>query len=168
MIRSNIHNPDPKLDLVMERVVDVPRELVWQAWTTPKHILKWFTPAPWKTIDCELDLRPGGLFRTVMQSPEGEEFPNVGCYLEVIENERLIWTNSLEPGFRPANMSTKSGCDTFAFTAVVSLEPQGTGTKYTALVIHGDEENCKKHEAMGFHDGWGKALEQLVALMKGL
>jgi uncharacterized protein YndB with AHSA1/START domain len=55
---------------------------------------QWFTPAPWKTVDCEIDLRPGGLFRTVMRSPEGQEFPNVGCYLEIVENEKLIWTQS--------------------------------------------------------------------------
>ena len=66
---------DSKLDLVLERVVDVPRELVWAAWTKPEHIMKWFTPAPWTTVDCEIDLRPGGIFRTVMRSPEGQEFP---------------------------------------------------------------------------------------------
>ena len=50
-----------------------------RAWTTPEHLKKWFTPAPWTTVDCEIDLRPGGIFRTVMRSPEGQEFPNVGC-----------------------------------------------------------------------------------------
>jgi uncharacterized protein YndB with AHSA1/START domain len=53
-------------------------------------------------LDCEIDLRPGGIFRTTMRSPEGEEFPNFGCYLEVIPNEQLIWTNALQPGYRPA------------------------------------------------------------------
>src|SRR5262249_41291314 len=90
--------PDPKLDLVLERVIDVPRELVWTAWTTPKHLLPWFCPKPWTTIDCEIDLRPGGIFRSVMRSPEGKEFPNVGCYLEVVPHERLIWTDALLPG----------------------------------------------------------------------
>src|SRR5690242_2821697 len=103
MTTSLLHaHPNPSLDLVLERVVDVPRELVWSAWTTPEHIKKWFTPAPWTTIACEIDLRPGGAFRTTMRSPEGEEFPNVGCYLEVVPNERLVWTNALGPGFRPA------------------------------------------------------------------
>lgn len=69
MTRSNPQQPDPKLDLVLERVVDVPRELVWKARTTPEHLKKWFTPAPWTTVDCEIDLRPGGIFRTVMRSP---------------------------------------------------------------------------------------------------
>ena len=166
MTRSNVHQPNPRLDLVLERIVDVPRELVWSAWTTAEHLKKWFTPAPWTTVDCEIDLRPGGIFRTVMRSPEGQEFPNVGCFLEVVENQKLVWTNVLAPGYRPSSRPSDDSCDAFAFTAVVSLEPHGNGTKYTALVIHGDEESRKKHEEMGFQEGWGKALDQLVAIAK--
>ncbi len=167
MTRSNVHPPDPRLDLVLERIVDVPRELVWMAWTTPEHIKKWFTPAPCTTVDCEIDLCPGGIFRTVMRSPDGQEFPHVGCFLEVIPNEKLVWTNVLAPGFRPTNQSARAGgCDELQFTAVITLEPNGNGTKYTALVIHGDEEECRKHAEMGFYEGWGKALEQLVALVQ--
>src|SRR5713226_713595 len=101
MANSMTHQPDTKLDLLLERIVEVPRELVWRAWTTPELVKKWFTPAPWTTVDCEINLRPGGIFRTVMRSPEGQTFPNVGCYLEIVENERLIWTNALAPGYRP-------------------------------------------------------------------
>jgi uncharacterized protein YndB with AHSA1/START domain len=150
---------DPALDLLLERVVEVPRELVWKAWTDPEHLKQWFTPAPFTTIDCEIDLRPGGIFRTVMRSPEGEEYPGVGCYLEVVENERLVWTSALEPGYRPAAPSP-----TFHFTAVISLEPSGNGTKYSALAMHADEDARARHEEMGFHEGWGAALDQLVAL----
>jgi len=92
------HTPDPKLDLVLERVVDVPPHLVWAAWTTPEYVKKWFTPAPWQTVDCEIDLRPGGIFRTVMRSPEGQELSHTGCYLEVIENEKLVWTGAVKAG----------------------------------------------------------------------
>jgi uncharacterized protein YndB with AHSA1/START domain len=99
------HKLDPKLDLVLERVVDVPPNLVWAAWTTPEYVKKWFTPAPWQTIECEIDLRPGGIFRTLMRSPEGQEFPNIGCYLEVIENQKLVWTAALKPGYPPAKRS---------------------------------------------------------------
>jgi uncharacterized protein YndB with AHSA1/START domain len=164
MIRSSFDQPDPRLDLVLERVVDVPRELVWIAWTTPEHVKQWFTPAPWRTVDCEIDLRPGGIFRTVMRSPEGQEFPNVGCYLEVIENERLVWTNALAPGYRPS--SQPDDCFDGFFTAVISLEAHASGTKYTALAMHRDEEGRRKHDEMGFHEGWGKALDQLVALAR--
>lgn len=164
MTRPTLHQPNPKLDLVLERIVDVPRELVWMAWTTPEHLKKWFTPVPWKTVDCEIDLRPGGIFRWIMRSPEGEEFPYVGCYLEVIENERLVWTVALGPGYRPSNWSSEVPL----FTAIITLEPRGAGTKYTALVIHKDEEGRNRHEEMGFHDGWGKALDQLVESVKGM
>jgi uncharacterized protein YndB with AHSA1/START domain len=162
------HQTDPRLDLVLERVVDVPPELVWAAWTEPEHIKKWFTPAPWQTVDCEIDLRPGGIFRTVMRSPEGQEFPNVGCFLEIIRNRKLVWTSALAPGFRPANPSAVevAECGLLLFTAVISLAPAGKGTKYTALAMHGEEESRKKHAEMGFYDGWGKATDQLVAYMK--
>jgi len=151
---------DPELDLVLERVVDVRPELVWLAWTRPEHIKKWFAPAPWSISECEIDLRPGGAFRTVMRSPEGEAYPNVGCVLEVVENQRLVFTDALEPGFRPAK-------EPF-FTAVITLAPAGSGTRYVARAIHGDPEARKKHEEMGFHDGWSTVLDQLVEFAKAL
>jgi uncharacterized protein YndB with AHSA1/START domain len=167
-MKQLIHQPDPYLDLVFERIVDIPRELIWKAWTTPEHLKQWFTPAPWETIDCEIDLRPGGIFRTVLRSPEGQEFPNLACYLEITPKERLIWTNALQPGFRPSKQEPSENSNAFAFTAILSLEPLENGTKYRATVIHADEEDCKKHNGMGFQDGWGKALDQLVAYMKNI
>ena len=158
MTKPSVIRTDPKLDLVLERVIDVPRELVWTAWTTPKHMRPWFCPKPWTLTDCEIDLRPGGIFRTVMRGPEGQEFPGTGCYLEVVPNERLIWTDALLPGYRPSP-------EPF-FTAVITLEPHGTGTRYVAMAIHGNEETRKKHEEMGFHEGWGTVLTQLVDYIK--
>ena len=157
-----------KLDLTFERTVDVPPHLVWRAWTEPALLKQWFCPLPWKTIDAELDLRPGGMFRTTMQSPEGQEFPNMGCFLEVEKNQKLVWTNALLPSYRPAPVNAPCGDDTeFMFTAKVEFEPHGTnGTNYRATVIHADEAGCQKHAAMGFEGGWGAALDQLVALMK--
>lgn len=154
---------NPELDLKLERVVDVPRELVWKAWTTPEHLMKWFAPRPYETIDCEIDLRPGGMFRSTMRSPEGEEFPGTGCYLEVVEIERLTWTNLLLPGYRPGDPS-----EDLPFTAVISMEDAGNGTKYTALAIHGDPAVQKKHAEMGFQEGWGMALDQLVEVAKSM
>ncbi|MCK6481535.1 MAG: SRPBCC family protein [Planctomycetes bacterium] len=154
---------DPRLDLVLERVVDVPPAKVWAAWTRPEHVVKWFTPAPWSTTECTIDLRPGGGFLTVMRSPEGKEFPNVGCYLEIVPERRLVWTNALLPGFRPASPPEDDHCGHFLMTAAILLEPSGKGTRYTAVVLHRDEEGRRTHEDMGFRDGWGKALDQLVA-----
>lgn len=158
-------SPDPKLDLVFERHVDVSPDLVWKAWTMPEHIKNWFTPAPWKTVECEIDLRPGGMFRFVMESPEGERHPHLGCYLEVVEKKRLVWTRALAPGFRPVAGTP----DVPYFTAVISIEPGARGgTKYTAVAMHATEADAKKHGAMGFEEGWGAALDQLVALAKKL
>lgn len=151
---------DPTLDLVLERDIDVPRDLVWAAWTTPEHLMKWFVPAPWSMARCEVDLRPGGRFLTVMRSPEGDEFPNDGCFLEVVPHERLVFTDALLPGFRPAP-------EPF-FTAVVELHDRGAGTRYVATAMHRDPEGRAKHEAMGFRDGWGAALDQLVALVEAM
>jgi uncharacterized protein YndB with AHSA1/START domain len=153
---------DPRLDLVLERVVDVPPELVWAAWTVPRHIKQWFTPAPWKTVDCEINLRPGGIFRTVMRSPEGQEITNVGCFLEIVPNRKLVWTLALQPGYRPCDPTF----DVPPFTAIITLEPHGKGTKYVALAMHKDEEGRNVHDRMGFSQGWGKALDQLVAHAK--
>lgn len=158
MTPSGLLIPDPRLDLVLDRVVDVPPELVWAAWTQPEHILKWFTPAPWRTVDCEIDLRPGGIFRTTMRSPEGQDYPNAGCFLEVVPHERLVWTDTLLPGYRPAEKPF--------MTAILTFTPEKKGTRYVATVLHRDEADRKRHEEMGFHGGWAKALDQLVALAK--
>lgn len=160
---------NPELDLMLARFIDVPRELVWQAWTTPEKLLPWFCPAPWKTVECEIDLRPGGKFHTVMQSPEGQKFPNNGCYLEIIPNEKLVWTNALEPGFRPTMLPESSAgheCAEFLMTATLLLEAAAGGTKYTAHVMHASKEARIAHENMGFKEGWATCLDQLVAIIK--
>lgn len=158
------YKTNPQLDLVLERIVDVPKELVWKAWTTPEYLKKWFTPAPVETVDCEIDLRPGGIFKTIMRMPDGQEMSNAGCYLEVVENEKLVWTSALDAGYRPAAES--NDCFPYFFTATILLESHPTGTKYTAIVLHGNEEGCKKHAELGFYEGWGKALDQLVEFVK--
>jgi uncharacterized protein YndB with AHSA1/START domain len=155
---------DPQLDLVLERTVDVPRHLVWRAWTEPELLTQWFTPAPWTTPEAEIELEPGGIFRTLMRSPEGEEQGGTGCILEVVKDAKLVWTGALGPGFRP--VPVPEGVP--VFTAVITLESVDGGTKYRALVLHGDEEGRRKHEAMGFQEGWGAALDQLVALVRTL
>jgi uncharacterized protein YndB with AHSA1/START domain len=150
--------PDPALDLVLEREIDVPVALVWKAWTTPEHLRNWFVPKPWTITACEIDLRPGGAFSTTMRSPEGQEFPNVGCYLEVVPDRRLVFTDTLLAGYRPAPKPF--------FTAVLELSPTATGTRYVATAIHGSEAARRQHEEMGFHHGWGTVVDQMVAAIK--
>ncbi len=157
---------NPELDLKLVRVVDVAPALVWKAYTTPELLMQWFCPKPWGVSACEIDLRPGGRFSSTMRSPEGEEFPNEGCYLEIVPGQRLIWTDALQAGFRPVDKA-QTGAAGLLFTAVVTIEPEGAGTKYTAHVMHGDAASRQKHAEMGFEMGWGAAFDQLVALMKG-
>ncbi|HMV70157.1 MAG TPA: SRPBCC family protein [Myxococcota bacterium] len=147
---------DPDLDLVLERVIPVSVEQVWRAWTDPTQVVRWFTPAPWRTTLCEIDLRPGGAFRTVMEGPNGERFDGAGCYLLIEPNRRLVWTDALRPGFRP-------GPEPF-FTGDLRLAPDGAGTRYTAIARHADASARERHAQMGFYVGWGAALDQLVAL----
>ncbi len=151
---------DEKRDLVLERVVDVPPNLVWKAWTEPEHLKVWFAPKPWTVPHAEVDLRPGGVFKTVMRSPDGEEFGEAGCILEVIPEKRLVWTDALGPGFRPNQEAF--------FTGILTISASGTGTRYRAVAMHGIEEAARKHSEMGFLDGWGTCLNQLVDHMKNV
>ncbi len=156
--------PNPDLDLVLERTIAVAPERVWEAWTEPDLIVRWFTPAPWKTVACEIDLRPGGRFNTTMESPEGDRYPNSGCFVDIEPGRRLVFTSVLTEDFRPTSPS--NGADDLAFTGMITIEPDGDGgTRYIAIAMHPDADTCRRHSEMGFHDGWGAALDQLVALM---
>ena len=168
MTRNAAVPTDPRLDLVLERVVDAPPALVWAAWTRPEHLREWFAPKPWRATDVEVDLRPGGAFRFRMRGPGGEEHPGSGCYLEVVPNERLVWTSALLAGYRPAPPSKDGTCAEIVFTAAIHLEPHGEGTRYTVIALHPDPETARRHADMGFQEGWGTCLDQLVALVKGL
>lgn len=151
---------NPKLDLVLERTVDVPAELIWKAWTQAEHIVKWFCPRPYMVTKCEVDLRPGGIFRTDMKGPDMPESPCSGCILEIETNKKFVWTSALGPDFRPTPIP-ENGPD-LLFTGMILLEAQGSKTKYTAMALHADEMSCQKHSEMGFHTGWGICLDQLM------
>ncbi len=156
--------PNPDLDLVLERTIAVPPDRVWAAWTEPDLMLQWFTPAPWKTVAVDIDVRPGGRSITTMESPEGEQYPNAGCYLEVEPQRLLVFTSVMGEGYRP--VSPTNGAEDLPFTARIELTPSADGgTHYRAIAIHADESGSRRHAEMGFHDGWGAALDQLVALM---
>ena len=158
------YKPNPDLDLVLERTVPVAPERVWEAWTEPELLKQWFTPAPWKTVDVDIDVRPGGRCVTTMESPEGEQFPNAGCYLEVRPNELLVFTSVMTEDFRP--VTPANGAEDLPFTARIEITPADDGgTHYRAVAMHADEEAAGRHREMGFADGWGAALDQLVALM---
>ena len=136
----------------------MPPGKVWAAWTTPEQLMQWFTPAPWKTTACDIDLRPGGRFRTVMEGPEGEKHDNTGCYLHVVPDRQIMWTDALTTGFRPSGGGFMTAC--------ITLTPTDTGTRYVAHALHATPESRDQHEQMGFEQGWGTALDQMVAMIK--
>ncbi len=148
-------------DLVIERHIAAPRASVWAAWVDPVLLAKWFCPRPWVAEIKALDMRPGGAFETVMHGPEGEDFGGPGIFLEVIPQEKLVFTSALAEGWRPVSAS-------LAMTAVITMTDEANGCLYRAHVLHADAEACSRHEEMGFHEGWGKCIDQLEEVAKEL
>ena len=159
-----------KLDLVLERTIEAPIDLVWKAYTDPNHLKQWFAPKPYEITECELDLRPGGTFRIRMVGPDGFDtgHGNAGCVLEVVEGKKLAWTSALSPGYRPAQLAAK-GCESFPMTAVITFADLGNGkTAYKAVALHKDAADREKHEQMGFNEGWGTVAGQLEQFAQSL
>jgi uncharacterized protein YndB with AHSA1/START domain len=154
-------------DLVVERLLEAPREIVWRALTTSELMKEWWAPNPYETPEVEFEERPGGRFYTRMTGPDGFDFSGTGCVLEAVPGERLAWTSALRPGFRPAD--EVQDCVSFPFTAIVTLEDAGAGrTRYRAVAMHRNEADRDAHANMGFVEGWGKCADQLGALAQGL
>ena len=156
-------------DLVLDRTIDAPVDLVWKAYTDPEHLKQWFAPKPYQISEVDLDLRPGGVFRIRMTGPDGFDTGHgtPGCVLEVIEGRKLVWTSALGPNYRPNESG--EGCESFPMTAVISFADAGNGkTHYKAVALHKNMADKETHEKMGFHDGWGTTAGQLEELAKSL
>ena len=147
----------PKHELVLELVLDAPKEKLYRGWTEPELMKQWFAPRPWTTPHAETDVRPGGTSLVVMRGPDGQEFPNPGVYLEVVPGERLVvtdaYTSAWEPSAKPF------------MTLILTFEDLGgSRTRYTARARHWTDEDRETHEKMGFHEGWGQCTNQLAEL----
>lgn len=147
-------------DLVLKRLINAPREKVFRAWTDAELLKQWFAPLPYATPHAELDVRPGGANLIVMRGPDGNEFPNRGVYLEVVENERIVVTDAFTTAWEPSEKPF--------MTLILTFEDEGGKTKYTALVRHWTVADREAHEKMGFHEGWGQCADQLEALVAKL
>ncbi|MEY4090064.1 MAG: hypothetical protein RJB55_2335 [Verrucomicrobiota bacterium] len=147
--------------LEISRYLAVPRTRIWQAWANPGHLAQWWCPKPWTTEVRAFDFRPGGDFHTYMRGPDGGTSDNPGCFLEIVQFERIVWTSTLAGGWRPTT-------PWLPLTAVLSLADEGNGTRYTAACLHKDPDDCRKHEAMGFLEGWGTCITQLEAFAQKL
>jgi uncharacterized protein YndB with AHSA1/START domain len=148
----------PKHELVLELVLNAPKEKLYRGWTEPELMKQWFAPKPWTTMKVENDVRPGGFSSVTMRSPEGQDFPNPGQYLEVVPNRKIVFTDAFVGNWVP-----KEGAP--FFVGEVTFEDAGAGkTKYVARARHWTEEAKKQHEAMGFIPGWTICAKQLEAL----
>jgi uncharacterized protein YndB with AHSA1/START domain len=145
-------------DLFLKRVIHAKPEKVFNAWTDPALLKRWFAPLPWTVANAETDVRPGGTNLIVMRSPEGQEFSGYGVYLEIIKNQRLVFTDAFVRAWEPSEKP---------FMVVeLTFEPQGANTYYTARVRHWTVADREAHEKMGFHQGWVTCAEQLAALVE--
>jgi uncharacterized protein YndB with AHSA1/START domain len=144
-------------DLILTRMIDAPPEKVFRAWTEPELLKQWFAPLPWTASRVETEVRPGGSSLVVMRSPEGAEFPNRGVYLEVVKNQRLVFTDAYREAWEPSEKPF--------MTAIMTFEEVDGKTKYTARARHWTEADREAHEKMGFHVGWAICAEQLAELV---
>ncbi len=149
--------PDADRDLVLTRLIDAPRAKLFKAWTDPALLTQWFAPLPWTTPRAELDVRPGGASLVVMAGPDGTEMPNPGVYLDVVENERIVFTDAYVDAWTPSRKPM--------MTVILTFEDEAGKTRYTARVRHWTVADREAHEAMGFHQGWGQCADQLEALV---
>jgi uncharacterized protein YndB with AHSA1/START domain len=152
--------PEPlsERELILRRTVNVPAKNLYAGWTQPELLKQWFAPKPWTTPHAELDVRPGGSCLVTMRSPEGQDFPNPGVYLEVIPNKKLVITDAYVKAWEPSAQPF--------ITIILTFDDLGGGkTEYTACVRHWSVADRKKHEEMGFYPGWNQCMDQLVVLM---
>ena len=152
--------PNSDRELVISRIIDAPRKKLFRAWTDPELMTQWFAPLPWTTPVAETDVRRGGSSMVVMRDPEGNDFPSRGVYLEVVENERLVFTDAYTSAWEPAEKPF--------MTVVLTFEDHGGKTKYTARALHWTLEDTERHRQMGFHEGWAICADQLEALVAKL
>ena len=146
-------------ELVLTRVIDATPDKLYRAWTEAELLKQWFAPAPVTVPVAELDVRPGGSNLIVMRLPDGLEAPNRGVYLEVIPNEKLVFTDAYAAAWEPS-------ANPF-MTVILTFEDLGNGqTRYTARVRHFTVAGREQHERMGFHQGWGQCADQLAELGK--
>ncbi len=145
-------------EVIITRTFDAPRELVWQAWTDPKHMAQWWGPKEFTNPVCELDVRPGGAIRIDMTGPDGVVYPLTGVFHEVIPPERLVMTTSAfldevgTPGLEVRN--------TIMFIALDNK---------TKLTLHAVVVKAVPEVAgalAGMEEGWNQSLDRFAALVE--
>jgi len=141
--------------LSLEKIFDAPIELVWEAWTSSEHIVKWWAPPGMDLTVIEHNFKVDGKWKYTMLMPNGTEFISEGIYKEIIEMEKIVTSADFKP--------MTENVELHAY-----FEKIDDQTKFTFNVIHETEEYCKQQEKMGFYNGWGSAFERLQLLVLDL
>ena len=132
-------------ELRMSRLFDAPKQLVFEAWTRADYLSRWFTPAPLTTQGCELDFRPGGLFRLTMRAPDGVGYPMDARFTEIVPEERIVFTATVHGDLK--------------ILTTVTFEEVDGKTRLTAHQIYSHESDATR----GANAGWTLTLAQLAA-----
>ncbi len=141
-------------ELVITRIFDAPRELVFKAWTEPAHMAQWWGPRGFTNPVCELDVRPGGALLIHMRGPDGVVIETKGVFRKVIEPERLILTLT--------NFEDADGRPQLELLNTVEFDEEGGKTKLTLriVVVRGAPEVAASLATM--HEGWNESLDRLA------
>ena len=121
---TKVVNESAERELVITRTFDAPRELVFKAWTDPKHLINWWGPKGFTNTFQEINVSPGGVWRFIMHGPDGVDYPNMIVYIEVVKPERIVYSHG----------SGEEG-DPGQFQVIVTFAEQGSRTKLTARMI---------------------------------
>ncbi len=140
-------------EILLTRVVDAPRELVWDAMTDPEQVVKWWGPSGFTTTVHEMDVRPGGVWRITMHGPDGTDYPNKSVFVEVKRPERLVFNQA---GGRPGDKGA-------SFLATWTFEAQGARTKVTGrLLFKSKDDRDHVVNAYGAIEGGQQTLARLA------
>ncbi len=141
----------PGHELLITRVFDAPRSLVYRVWTTPEHLYRWWGPKDFTAPSINMDFRPGGAYRAVIRSPEGKEYIMAGVYQEIVAAERIVFTFAWEE-------DGERGLETLI---TVTFADQGSRTKLTFHQAPFETvENRDSH-----NEGWGQCLDRLAGYL---
>lgn len=147
-------------ELTLGRIIAAPRRAVWRCWTEPQLLKQWYCPKPWYVSEARLDIRTHGASFIVMNGPNGERQEWPGLYLDVVPDEKLVFTDAFSSAWVPSGQPFMVG--------IVEFADHAKGTLYTARVRHWTMENRDAHLAMGFHEGWGATAQQLEELARSI
>jgi uncharacterized protein YndB with AHSA1/START domain len=165
---GNIAKSTNEQELVITRVFDAPRELVWKAWTDPERVKRWWGPKGFTAPFCKIDLRVGGVFHYCMRSPEGKDYWNTGVYREIVEPERMVCTDSFadeEGNVVPASHYGMSSDFPLEMLVTVTFEEHGEHEGKTKFTLrHVGIPSGVDHD--GAQQGWNESFDKLAEVLK--